>query len=107
MSVTSPQFYAQTILCISREMYGCAKQGDWAAFTDLEAKRQEMITSLFNYPHINKVLEKLASTLNEVMAIDNKSILLGEKEKQHLAEEISGLKQHHQAARIYQFVSMN
>jgi len=42
-----------------------------------------------------------------VVAIDNKSIALGQSEKQRLGREMHGLKQHRQAAQVYQLVSMN
>ncbi len=107
MPVISLQSHAQNILRLSHDMYGHARQGDWTTFTELEAKRQTIITALFTHPHINVMLEKLAATLRQVMAIDNKSIALGEREKQRLAGEMAGLKQHRQAARVYQLVSMN
>ncbi|VAX14254.1 hypothetical protein MNBD_GAMMA24-2027 [hydrothermal vent metagenome] len=107
MAVISPQFHAQNILGLSHEMYAQAEQGNWAIFSELEAKRQKIITLLFAYPHIEVVLEELASTLSQVMAIDNKSMMLGEKEKQRLVGEMAGLKLHRQVAQVYQFVSMN
>ena len=107
MPLISPQFYTQNILRLSQEMYGCAKQGNWTMFTELEAERQNIITALFSHPHIDQTLEELAITLKQVVAIDNKSMLLGEREKQHLAGEMAGLKQHHQAVQVYQRVSMN
>lgn len=107
MLALSPQFHARNILRISHEMYAQAEQGNWTEFSELEAKRQEIITRLFSHPHIDAALEELASTLNQIMAIDNKSMLLGEREKQRLAGEMSWLEQHRQAAQVYQFVSMN
>ncbi|HEB87516.1 MAG TPA: flagellar protein FliT [Gammaproteobacteria bacterium] len=107
MPAISPQSHVQNILRISHEMYGQAKQGDWATFTRLEAKREKIITALFAHPHINVMLETLAATLRQVMTIDNKSMALGEREKQRLAGEMAGLNQHHQAARVYQLASMN
>ncbi len=107
MPAISPQSHVQNILRISHEMYGHAKQGDWATFTELEAKREKIIAALFTHPHINVMLEKLAAALRQVMTIDNKSMALGEKEKQRLAGKMAGLKQHRQAARVYQLVSMN
>ncbi|NOZ36915.1 MAG: flagellar protein FliT [Gammaproteobacteria bacterium] len=107
MPVISPQIQAQNILRISYEMHDQAKQGDWVSFSGLEAKRQKIIALLFADPHIDRLLEKLASTLNQVMAIDNKSMALGEREKQRLAGEMAGLKQHRQAAQVYQLISTN
>ncbi len=107
MPATFPQSHVQNILRLSHEMYGHAKQGDWTTFTELEAKREKIITALFTHPDINAMLEKLAATLRQVMTIDNKSMALGEREKQRLAGEIAGLNQHHQAARVYQLASMN
>jgi len=107
MPAISPQSHAQHILRISHEMYRHAKQGDWNAFTELEAMRQKIIEALFADPDIDAILEKLATTLRQVVAIDNKSIALGQREKQRLGREMTGLKQHRQAAQVYQLVSMN
>lgn len=107
MPATSLQSYVQNILRISHEMYGHAKQGNWATFTELEATREKIIAALFSHPDINLMPEELATALRQIMMIDNKSIALGEKEKQRLAGEMAGLTQHRQAARVYQLVSMN
>ncbi len=107
MPEISPQSHAQYILRISHEMYRHAKQGDWNAFTELETTRRQTIDALFAYPDIDAILEELAVTLRQVVAIDNKSIALGQREKQRLGLEMRGLKQHRQAAQVYQLVSMN
>ena len=107
MLAISPQSHAQHILRISHEMYVHAKQADWNTFAELEATRQKIIDALFAHPDIDVMLEKLAKTLRQVVAIDNKSIALGQREKQRLGREMHGLKQHRQAAQVYQLVSMN
>ncbi len=107
MLATSLQSHAQDILSISNEMYRHAKQGDWMTFTALEVKRQEIIDTLFAHPRIDISLEDLAQTLRQVLVIDNKSMALGEREKQRLGREMAGQKQHRQAAQVYQLVSMN
>lgn len=107
MPAISPQSHAQYILRISHEMYHHAKQADWNAFTELEAVRRQTINDLFADPDIDVMLEKLATTLRQVLVIDNKSIALGQREKQRLGMEMTGLKQHRQAAQVYQLVSMN
>ena len=101
------QSHAQDILSVSEEMYRHAKQGDWMTFSALEARRQKIIDTLFAHPHIDTGLEDLALTLRQVLAIDNKSMALGEREKQRLGREMAGQKQHRQAAQVYQLVSMN
>jgi len=103
----SPLSHAQTILRLSDDMYQHAKQADWSMFTELEEKRQNSINMLFAHPQIDAELDSLAVILRKVMLIDAKSIAMGEKEKQRLGREMSGFKQHRQAAQVYQLVSMN
>ncbi len=105
--VRSPLSYAQHILRLSDEMYQHAKQAEWLMFTEREIMRQKLISSLFAHPQIAAELESLQTILRQVMEIDNKSILLGDREKQRLGREVSGFKQHRQAAQVYQLVSMN
>ena len=103
----SPLFHAQTILRLSADMYQQAKQANWSRFTEMEEKRQNSINMLFAHPQINAELDGRAVILRKVMLIDAKSIALGEKEKHRLGREMSGFKQHRQAAQVYQLVSMN
>jgi len=107
MTTYFPQRCAQDILCLSREMYQHARRGEWHRFSELETQRQKIINDLFAHPQINLELENLAATLRQVMEIDNKSLALGEKEKQQLAGKMTGFKQQRQAAKIYHLVSTN
>lgn len=107
MSAISLHAYAEQILCLSHEMYRYAKDGEWSMFSGLEASRQEMIERLFSHPQLESRLQQLSETLMQVVVIDKKSMRLGESEKHRLVQEMTGKKQHQQAARVYQQVSIN
>ncbi len=103
----TPQSLAHEILFISHEMYDHARRGDWLRFGEQESKRRKIIEALFAHPDTDVSLDELARILRQVLVIDNKSIALGEQEKQRLSREITDQKQHQQAAQHYQCVAMN
>ncbi len=96
---------ARAVLRLSRQMHECAEQADWSGFIEREETRRQRLEELFACPGIEAQLPDLAAILREVMALDAKSMALGEAEKNRLGREMQGRSQQRQAARVYQWVA--
>lgn len=79
-------------LDISQTMLVCAKNNDWDQLPELEAKRNQVITSFFGEAVAGNDSVKTEKIINEVLVINKKIEQLAQQEKMVIGQQLQGLK---------------
>ena len=101
MSIHTLQGYASQALSCTEQMFALAQRQEWAALAQLEADRSMLLDSLFNHPGLSQMLAKLATTLRQIIELDQKTIALGTEAKDALKNEMRLLAQGKRAVDAY------
>ena len=101
MSIQTLQGYAAQALSCSEQMFNLAQQQEWEALTQLEADRSLLLDRLFKHPALPQMLAKLATTLRQIIEMDQQTIALGKQAKDALKNEMRLLTQGKKAVDAY------